>query len=111
MSFSGSLISSLVLPFGARADVAIISGLESSLGAVIFAALDLDGGDGGEASSVLASSTLGTFTRSIGTCTGVAGIARIIRDAAGIVTMWTSNEASTQEYKIRSFMRFSKISI
>ena len=24
--------------------------------------------------------------------------------------MWTSNEASTQEYKIRSFMRFNKIS-
>ena len=40
MSFSGSLISSLVLPFGARAGVSIISGLESSLGAVIFAALE-----------------------------------------------------------------------
>ena len=50
MSFSGSLISSLVLPFGGRAGVSIISGLESSLGAVIFALwvwlLASDSGDG-----------------------------------------------------------------
>jgi len=82
--------------------------LESSLGAVIFAALG--GGGGGKAAGVLASSTLDRFTSSTGTWTGAAAIARIIKDAAGIVTKWTSNEASTQEYKIRSFMRFSKIS-
>ena len=44
MSFSGSLISSLVLPFGARGLCSIISGFESSLGAVILTALGLDGG-------------------------------------------------------------------
>jgi hypothetical protein len=102
MSFSGSLIFSLVLPAGAEAGVSIVSGLESSLGAVIVAALGLGVGAGGEASGDLSSSTPGAFTSSTGTWTGVEGMARIISDAAEMVAMWSNTEAAMQEYKIRS---------
>jgi hypothetical protein len=85
---------------GAVARVSLIAGLESSLGGVILAALG--SGVGGTASGDLTFSTLGTFTSSTGTWTGVEGMARIISDAAGIVAMWTSTEAAMQEYKIRS---------
>ena len=84
--FSGSLISSLVLP----------SGFESSLGDVSLAALGLGVVGRGKASGVLTLSTLGRFASSIGTWTGVEGVVRIINDAVGIVSTWTSNDAATQ---------------
>jgi hypothetical protein len=107
MSLFGSFTSSLLLPVGAGAGVSMISRLGSSLGAVIFCALGL-GADGGTGFGISISSTAGRITSSMGMWTGVAGTARVIKVAAGIATMWTSNDTAKHEYNLRSFIENAK---